>query len=168
MNQDVHVHETSSSLFVAPSKVNGSGLFSRRTIPNGGIVARLHGSVLSTANKRTIQIGRRRHICSHYIDFINHGCHPNTYVRVEDDSIVLIAINLIGSESDELTIDYNCSEYCLAQRFSCRCCQPANRVYGYKYLVETNQADYLRRINQFVLPHIMELSYEEQRLIDLS
>lgn len=160
MNQDKYAHETSGWLFVAQSKVNGFGLFSRRTIPNGDIVGRLYGAVLSVANKRTIQIDRHRHICSYYIDFINHSCRPNTYVRIEGGSIVLNAIEQIIKEEDEITIDYNCSEYWLAESFTCRCCESPTRVGGYRHLIETNQSVYLRRINRFALPHLMEMSSE--------
>lgn len=160
MKLDPHPHETSGWLFVAPSKINGAGLFSRRTISIGDTVGRLCGAVQPVANKRTIQIDRHRHICSDYIDFINHCCRPNAYVRVEDDSIVLNAIEQIDSQSDEITIDYNCSEYRLAESFTCRCCQSPNRIRGYRNLVETNKNDYLRRIGPFVLPHLLELSSE--------
>lgn len=163
MKQDEYVNKTSGWLFVAPSKINGAGLFSRITVSNGDAVGRLCGVVLSLASKRTIQIDRNRHICSDYIDFINHCCRPNAYVRVEGDSIVLNAIAQIDSYSDEITIDYNCSEHWLAESFTCRCCQSPNRIRGYRYLVETKQDGYLRRIDRFVLPHLAEMSSEVKR-----
>lgn len=50
-----------------------------------------------------------QHLCSDYIDFIDHNCRPSAYVRVDGDNIVLKAIEKIASEADEITIDYNCS-----------------------------------------------------------
>ncbi|WP_057854433.1 SET domain-containing protein-lysine N-methyltransferase [Bradyrhizobium valentinum] len=163
MNQDHNAHETSGWLFVGTSKINGFGLFSSRTISSGDVVGKLFGAVLPVAHKRTIQIDRHRHLCSDYIDFINHSCRPNAYVRVEGASIVLNAIEQIRSDTDEITIDYNCSEYSLAESFSCRCCQIPNRICGYRYLVETNQNDYLRRINRFALLHLAEMTSEVKR-----
>lgn len=158
MNQDDLAHETSRWLFVGPSKISGFGLFSRRVIPKGDVVGKLYGVSLHVASKRTIQIDHHRHLCSDYIDFLNHDCRPNAYVQVERDSIVLNAIEQIGSEIDEITIDYNCSEYWLAESFTCRCCQTPNRIRGYRYLLESNQSDYLRRINRFLLPHLVKIS----------
>ncbi|QOZ11795.1 hypothetical protein XH96_33150 [Bradyrhizobium sp. CCBAU 51765] len=157
MNVDDYASDTNSCLVVAPSKVNGLGLFSREEISKGHIVGRCNGLILSTPNKRTIQIERRRHITSHYIDFINHQCRPTTCVRVEGNSIALYAIEYISARNDEITIDYNCSEYSLAESFFCRCCRPQNHICGYSHLIETSQTDYLRRIEQFALPHLLEL-----------
>ncbi|MET4391770.1 hypothetical protein ABIB73_007562 [Bradyrhizobium sp. F1.4.3] len=111
---------------------------------------------MRTANKRTIQIDHHRHLCSDHIDFVNHNCHPSAYISVVSEAIVLNALEDIVGESDEITIDYNCSEYSLAERFMCRCCQNPNYVAGYEYLLQTYQRDYLRRINRFALPHLVQ------------
>lgn len=92
-----------------------------------------------------------QHLCSDYIDFIDHNCRPSAYVRVDGDNIVLKAIEKIASEADEITIDYNCSEYSLAESFECRCCHPPNRIRGYRYLMRSDQRDYLRHISPFLL-----------------
>lgn len=166
MNQNNYSHEVSGWLFVSVSKINGFGLFSRRAISRGDIVGKLSGIVLPAANKRSIQIDRYRHLCSDYIDFINHSCRPNAYVRVEGEIIVLNAIEQIDSDSDEITIDYNCSEYWLADSFTCRCCQTPNRIRGYRYLVETDQDDYMRRIAPVVLSHLVEVNSEAKKPVD--
>ncbi len=157
MHQDDRANQTSSWLFVGPSKISGTGLFSRKTILKGDFVGELCGLVLPVATKRTIQMDRNRHLCSDYIDYINHCCRPNAYVQVEGDSIVLNAIEEIVSERDEITIDYNCSEYWLAESFMCRCCHPRSCIYGYRYLLEENQEDYLRRIDRFLLPYLVTI-----------
>ncbi|WP_456744983.1 SET domain-containing protein-lysine N-methyltransferase [Bradyrhizobium sp. USDA 4354] len=156
MAPDIYDYETSDWLFVGPSEINGFGLFSRKAISSGAVVGRLGGAILGTANKRTIQIDRHRHLCSDAIDFVNHNCRPSAYVRVVSDSIVLNALTEIGSETDEITIDYNCSEYSLAESFMCRCCRKPNYIAGYRYLMEANEYDYLRRINGFALSHLLE------------
>ncbi|WP_082847966.1 SET domain-containing protein [Bradyrhizobium sp. DOA9] len=155
---NIRAYETSPWLFVGSSKINGQGLYSRKPISSGAIVGELGGVVLERANKRTIQIGRDEHLCSDYIDFLNHSCRPSAYVRVASQTIVLQAIKEIASESDEITIDYNCSEYSLAEKFMCRCCQKSNWVAGYGYLVQTNQNDYLRRIEGVVLAHLVRMA----------
>ncbi|WP_354130037.1 SET domain-containing protein [Bradyrhizobium sp. RT3b] len=163
MKQDGLANGTSSWLFVGPSTLNGFGLFSRRAIQKGDVVGKLCGVSRPVASKRTIQIDHHRHLCSDYIDFINHNCRPNAYVRIERDSIVLNAIEQIGSESDEITIDYNCSEYWLAESFTCRCCQTPNSIRGYRHLLDSDQRDYLRRINRFLLPHLRGPSMSQGR-----
>lgn len=164
MTHDDCALEISDWLVIGKSTINGFGLFSRRTISRGEIVGGLCGVVLPAATKRTIQIGRHRHLCSDQIDFVNHHCRPNTYVQVEGDSIVLKAIDHVASEIDEITIDYNCSEYSLDESFMCRCCEIPSGIFGYKNLVETGQVDYLRRIDRFVLPHLVNMSFEGRRL----
>ncbi|KRQ93592.1 hypothetical protein CP49_26225 [Bradyrhizobium valentinum] len=77
---------------------------------------------------------------------------------VVSEMVALKAFNAIASESDEITIDYNCSEYSLAEPFMCRCCQDSNYIAGYGHLMKTNQHDYLRRINQFPLLHLVQMS----------
>ncbi|WP_426420565.1 SET domain-containing protein-lysine N-methyltransferase [Bradyrhizobium genosp. A] len=163
MTSNNYVHETSAWLFVGSSNINGFGLFSRRSISSGAVVGRLGGAVLGTANKRTIQIDRHRHLCSGHIDFVNHSCRPNAYVMVVSEIVVLNAIEAIAGESDEITIDYNCSEYSLAESFMCRCCQNPNYIAGYRNLIQTNQNDYLRRINQFALPHLIQMEEAAKR-----
>ncbi|MCK1623339.1 SET domain-containing protein [Bradyrhizobium sp. 160] len=158
MTTNILAYETSSSLFVGPSKINGLGLFSRKPISSGAVVGRLSGAVLETPNKRTIQIDRQRHLCSDFIDFINHSCRPNVYIEVASEMVLLKAINAIASESDEITIDYNCSEYSLAEPFMCRCCEKSNYIAGYRHLMETKQHNYLRCIDQFALLHLIQMS----------
>ncbi|WP_213257542.1 SET domain-containing protein [Bradyrhizobium sp. sBnM-33] len=161
MAQNDYPCEASNWLFVGPSKINGSGLFSKKTISSGAVVGRLGGTVLKAPNRRTIQIDRHRHLCSGHIDFVNHSCRPNAYVRVDSETIVLIALKQIRTESDEIMIDYNCSEYSLAERFMCRCCPIPNHIAGYRYLMETKQHEYLSRINPFALSHLVQMAEEE-------
>ncbi|WP_407193091.1 SET domain-containing protein-lysine N-methyltransferase [Bradyrhizobium sp. STM 3566] len=158
MAPDDHASKTSNWLFVGPSEINGFGLFSRKPISCGAVVGRLGGVILAAANKRTIQIGRHRHLCSNVIDFLNHSCHPTAYVRVECEAIILTALAEIGGETDEITVDYNCSEYSLAERFMCRCCRKPNYIAGYRYLTETNQYGYLRSLGPFLLSHLVHTS----------
>ncbi|WP_377830652.1 SET domain-containing protein-lysine N-methyltransferase [Bradyrhizobium lupini] len=158
MSQTNNVCKRPDRIYVGRSKINGSGLFSRKTITRGNVIEKLEGVVYPKATKRTIQIDRNRHLCSEYIDFINHCCRPNARLQVEGGGIVLIAVEEIGCDRDEVTIDYNCSEYSLAESFSCRCCEPPRLIAGYSYLLETGQGDYLSRIERFVLPHLLSIS----------
>ncbi|SFN94030.1 SET domain-containing protein [Bradyrhizobium sp. Rc3b] len=160
MSQTNNVSKPPDRIYVGRSKINGFGLFSRRTITRGNVIEKLEGAVGPLATKRTIQIDRDKHLCSEYIDFLNHCCRPNARLRVEGRGIVLIAIEEIGRDRDEVTIDYNCSEYSLAESFSCRCCEPARFIGGYRHLLETGQGDYLSRIEQFALPHLLSISSE--------
>ncbi|MET4520074.1 SET domain-containing protein [Bradyrhizobium sp. I1.7.5] len=160
MSQTNNVCKPPDRIYVGRSKINGFGLFSRKTITRGNVIEKLEGVVYPKATKRTIQIDRNRHLCSEYIDFINHCCRPNARLQVESGGIVLIAIEEIGCDKDEVTIDYNCSEYSLAESFSCRCCEPPRLIAGYSYLLETGQGDYLSRIERCVLPHLLSISSE--------
>ncbi|MCA1386116.1 MULTISPECIES: SET domain-containing protein-lysine N-methyltransferase [unclassified Bradyrhizobium] len=158
MNKTNLACKPSDRIYVGRSEINGSGLFSRRTISRGNVIERLEGEICPLATKRTIQIDRDKHLCSEYIDFINHCCRPNARLQIDDGGVVLIAMEEIGRDRDEVTINYNCSEYSLAESFLCRCCEPPRLIAGYRYLLEGDQGEYLQRIGQFVLPHLLSMS----------
>ena len=63
--------------------------------------------------------------------FLNHSCECNTKVRARD----LVAIRHIRA-GEEVTFNYNTTEYDMASPFTCRCRSPlcASEIRGFKHL----------------------------------
>ena len=103
------------------------GLFSSSFYGKGEVVLKIRGPLLDHPVQSSIQIGPNKHVeVDAPAKFINHSCMPNT--KVENEQIV--AIKKI-SPGDEITFDYQGSEYELAVPFVCRDC--GQWVKGMKY-----------------------------------
>ena len=94
-------------LFTQPSGIHGSGLFTSRDLPANTIICRRLGlrSVLSLRDKRAILgiDGLDPATPEDFLfKFINHSCHPNTYLS---DTGCLVSLEAI-SDQNEITIDY--------------------------------------------------------------
>ncbi len=63
-------------------------------------------------------------------------------MNVERYAIVLNAVEQIGCESLDIAMNDNCSECCLVDTFTCRCCQISNRLRG-------DRCFCLRRVDRF-------------------
>lgn len=95
---------------------------------DGATVMRLDGLTGSVPSRHTIQIGAVEHlgtpagvtfeqIAARYPwQFLNHACHPNTWVRGRE----LVALGKIAAY-DELSFDYETTELRMAEPFRCRC-----------------------------------------------
>jgi SET domain len=149
-------------LFVAPSAVDGLGLFSRRSFSTKDVISDLEGDVSFTPSKRSIQIARGRHFYNRYVDYLNHSCTPASYIAVGDDgSVRLVALRAITRDSDEITINYNHSEYRLTSPFTCKCCPRPRIIRGYRYEVEDADEESVDHLDEYALPHLRELTIEE-------
>lgn len=122
-------------LFLKKSKINGTGLYTNRTIKRGERVGIIHGDIeiirkwtshLSKISPNWIGIGRYSWINTKSSPFryINHSCEPNTYIQGKRIVIALKDIN----QNDEVTMDYSlteadsgwCIEKCNCGTKSCR------------------------------------------------
>lgn len=92
--------------------------------------------------------------------FLNHSCRPN--VHADLPRRVMVAARPIDA-GEELTFDYNTTEWELAQPFRCRCgaTHCYGMVQGFKHLPEPQQHVLLPH----VAPHISRL-YEEYASVD--
>ena len=109
------------------------GLFADEFVPKNNIVLYLEGNYLPYPTRTSIQIGDK-HIESWDGGHINHHCNPNTEIRIHDDFIgrnphnqnypSLVALVVAKRDIDmgeELTFDYETTEFDLAEPFRCDC-----------------------------------------------
>ncbi len=107
----------------------GKAVYARDTIEPGELVAIWSGRVVPAdalgelpeeIRRHTVQIEEGLYLASlspdEPPDFINHSCEPNA----KFDNCNLIAIRKIIA-SEQLTFDYNTTEYDLASPFECHC-----------------------------------------------
>jgi len=136
---------------------DGKGLFSRKAISKGEKVFKFIGEVLSAseASGKSLQIGEDQFLEStvKFDDYLNHSCNPNCHIDWR-------SLNLVASrnikEGEELTFDYNTSEYDLLDMgnftFNCNC-QAENclrEIRGFKYLSPEEKT----RIKKFISPFL--------------
>lgn len=104
------------------------GLVATKDFESGDVVLILHGEITSTPSRYSVQIGPDRHIevpdevkASGSLDryrwrFLNHSCAPNAAF----EGRALIAAQTIRA-SEQITFDYNTTEFDLASPFACHC-----------------------------------------------
>ena len=102
----------------------------------------------------TIQVAANRHVVTLYGKYVNHSCHPNCCFDTEH--LIFRALRTIAAE-EEITFDYNTTEYDLCWPFQC-CCGAIDclrYIRGYKYLSAEHRqrlvsltADYLKSMRK--------------------
>lgn len=109
----------------------------------GDLVMRLEGECTRQPTRFTVQIDSDLHLevppgaglelllDRYFWRFLNHSCDPSAFLRGQD----LIARRRIKAW-DELTFDYDSTEYDMAEPFHCRCGSPRCRgqIRGYRHL----------------------------------
>ncbi|HSW27972.1 MAG TPA: SET domain-containing protein-lysine N-methyltransferase [Longimicrobiales bacterium] len=110
-------------------------------------------------DRHSIQVGPRTHIAApegipwdmavadYGWRYLNHSCEPNAHLR----GIELVALVDVP-EGDEVTFDYNTTEWDMARPFDCRCRTPScvGVVRGYRHLDESARA----RLHPFLASHL--------------
>ena len=103
-------------------------LIASETIAAGALLFHLEGEETYTPTRYSVQIGPSTHIDigsdhtlqeildRYYWRFMNHHCEPNTVIR-ERNVFTLREIQ----PWEEITFNYNTTEYAMAEPFSCRC-----------------------------------------------
>jgi hypothetical protein len=131
-----------------------------RAVSAGEKLFYLEGRVTTTPTRYSVQIGRGLHIDQddtrnagermgrYFFRFMNHHCEPSTEIR---DRYVIALRDI--AEGEDVTFDYNTTEYDMAEPFTCRCgsARCVGLVRGAKHLtpeqralVEHSLPDYLR------------------------
>ena len=102
------------------------GLFADEFIPKNNIVLYLEGNYLPHPTRTSIQIKDDKHIESWEGGHINHRCDPNTeikrvrYLETGDLAGFVVAKKDIYI-GEEITFDYETTEFELAEPFECSC-----------------------------------------------
>lgn len=131
-----------------------------RPVKTGGTVLTLDGEEVSRPSRHSIQLDEHTHIevtgdvsleqlmAHHPWQFTNHSCEPNTRLAGR----ALVALRAVRA-GDEITYNYNTSEWELAEPFECRCgsadCERTIR--GFKYLGAAERG----RIRPLLAPHLV-------------
>lgn len=137
---------------------SGRGLVALEAASAGAVILELDGEILPTASRHSVQVGMREHlhpsrdaVAADSVDrcswrFLNHSCDPNCWL----DGLVLRARRDIAP-GEQLTFDYNCTEWSMASPFRCGCgaCDGAT-VQGYAHL----DADGRTRRAAHLAPHL--------------
>ncbi len=122
------------------------GLFATHAFEAGSTVMKLRGITQVYPSRYSIQVAATAHLApplravaedrlteNYRWCFINHSCAPSTFIDVEARAIVALHPLAPG---DELTFDYNTTEWNMADPFTCRCgaAQCQKTVRGYRHL----------------------------------
>ena len=130
---------------VRARRVNAAyALITNRDIFSNEVVFVLQGEFSDHPSKYSIQIGEGRHLeprgddpsdAGSLIRFFNHSCDPTTFLNLEDLTVRALRDLEPG---EEVTFNYNTTEYDMANTFKCHC--NAKNCLGYirgsKYLSE--------------------------------
>ena len=87
------------------------------TVEADSVVYHLHGYILSSPTRTSIQIGPDQHIEDRLGIYINHSCHPT--VKVVGNKLISIKQINYG---DSITFDYDKTEDKVSHPFICNCC----------------------------------------------
>ncbi|GIW66358.1 MAG: hypothetical protein KatS3mg095_0256 [Candidatus Parcubacteria bacterium] len=119
---------------------NGLGLFAKKEFNKGEIILEFIGKIVHRSffqkikDKKTKKIiddyslqidedifilgtGKNKKI---YDDFINHSCDPNSYVYINGNKVLLIALKNI-KKGEEITYDYSTTMYNDSWSIKCNC-----------------------------------------------
>ena len=134
-------------------------LVAARDFIAGDSMLYIHGPVTRTPNKYSVQVDVGLHVDvppdealnahpeRYAWRFLNHSCAPNGWIRGRE----LIALAPVRA-GEELTFDYNTTEYAMACPFDCWCAArpERHRVQGYKYLDAAGRA----ALDTYLAPHL--------------
>lgn len=134
---------------------HGKAVYAGRNIRKGEEIIEFKGPILRrseipdlihTEDDRYIQVGSDKYFgpSGELDDLINHSCDPNSWVRIHDDDVVLIALRDI-SEGEEIVWDYSTTMDEDDWEMDCGCGSKVcrKRVRDFKYLPKEIQSDYL-------------------------
>ncbi len=137
-------------------------LMSGVTIKEGEFLFRINGEMKRHPSRYSVQVGHDCHIDlgqgddlqeildRYYWRFMNHHCDPNAIVRGQD----VYAIRAI-SAWEQITFNYNTTEYMLAEPFACHCDSRScsGLIQGFKSLSDTER----ERMRSWLAPHLLDL-----------
>ena len=143
-------------------------LLATALVPKGATLLRIAGVTVATASRHSIQVGVDEHLeaapdtpLPELLDryawrFLNHSCTPNAAILGRE----LIALREIAPW-EEVTFDYNTTEYDMACPFPCSCGAPScvGEVRGFAHL--TPEARH--RVVPHAAPHVLELELQAAR-----
>ena len=135
-------------------------------ISEGEFLFRIEGERTATPTRYSVQLDEMTHIDlgvhpletlldRYYWRFMNHHCEPSAVVRGQD---VFAARSLRAW--DEITFDYNTTEYRMAEAFPCRCgsVHCPGQIQGFQALSPARQ----RALRPALAPYLLRLLHENE------
>ena len=131
-----------------------------RPAKTGASLIALAGELVAKPSRHSIQLDETRHIevtvelplgemmTRYPWRFTNHSCDPNARLAGR----ALVALRPIAA-GEEITYNYNTSEWELAEPFECRCGSPAceRTIRGFRFLARQER----ERIKPMLAPHLL-------------
>ena len=152
--------EPAASALAAVARIHGNyHVLATAPIGRGHRVLRLEGDLRSQPTRYTVQVAAGLHLevppeaglelvlDRYFWRFLNHSCDPNATLRGQE----LMARRRI-QPWEEVTFDYDTTEYDMAEPFPCRCGSPSCRglIRGFRHLDPTQR----RRLRARLAPHL--------------
>lgn len=97
----------------------GYGVYTKKDIKRGSLVARFSGNVINKVVQHSLQINPTTHLYDpHFSGLLLHSCSPNVMLDMQDFTIWAITDIEAG---EALTMDYASTEDHLFKQFKCLC-----------------------------------------------
>lgn len=126
-----------------------------RALRQGELVFFLTGDIVDAPNKYTIQLSPTQHVLTRRAlwRLVNHSCEPNLVVDVANRRMVAARPIEAG---EELSFDYNTTEWSMASPFDCGCGQPqcVRVVQGFRYLSGPQRQRIAARLSPYIASRI--------------
>jgi hypothetical protein len=123
-----------------------------KPITAGEVLFYLSGEIVDQPTKYTIQLDETRHVLTPngLWKSMNHACEPN--VRIDTATREMIAIRDLAP-GEELTFNYNTTEWDMAAPFACGCGAKlcAGTIRGFKHLTNEQRAAILPYASPFIV-----------------
>jgi len=136
---------TAMELKMATTNPYGTGCYATRDFAKGDVISRIRGHIDDKRDFESLQIKEGKHLHMQRPEvFLNHNCDPNCAIDFE--SLELHALLPI-KKGEQLTWNYNTSEWVLQRPFRCQC---GAKIGGFKFL----SADDQKKLLPWVSPYI--------------
>ncbi|MGE3246457.1 MAG: SET domain-containing protein-lysine N-methyltransferase [Beijerinckiaceae bacterium] len=136
----------------------GEYLRANAAIAKGQAIFYLDGRIDGSASKHSIQLAEDRHVVTEHSiwQFTNHACTPN--MRIDTVNRNMVAVRDIAAD-EELTFNYNTSEWAISSPFTCGCGQEQcmGEVRGFKHVPDAGRAE----LKTLLTPYIEQRWAEE-------
>jgi D-alanine-D-alanine ligase len=137
----------------------GEFLRASRSFRKGESIFFLGDTIQPVASKHSIQLDGKRHVVTENSiwRFTNHSCNPS--MRIDTKIPAMVAVRDI-EDGQELTFNYNTSEWQISSPFACGCGQPAclGEVRGFRHVPEKHR----NALRPLLTPWLAERWEQEQ------
>lgn len=151
--------EWNSNVTLKPSPPHpyATGCYANRGFKAGDKIMKLDGEITDEATFESIQIKEGAHLQMHKpARLLNHDCAPNGYIDFEN--LEYKAMRDI-EQGEQLTWDYNTSEWLIQRPFACRC---GESVSGFVKLSEKKK----EQLKKYASPFIRDMYDSRMRMVN--